>query len=350
MQKVSILGLMSGTSLDGLDLALCEFYKQNANWKYDLIAVENIKYDNHMQTLLSNAHNLASTDLQKLDAFFAKYCSDSLIDFMKKTKKPDYISSHGHTVFHDPSNSYTLQIGKGEYIAKHCGLPVISDFRLGDVALGGQGAPLVPVGDKLLFYEYDACLNLGGFSNISFDKNDIRLAYDISPVNIALNYFTRKINLDYDNRGEIAKSGKCISELLQKLNTLEYYNLQHPKSLSREWLESEFLPIVNEFENEQIEDILNTLIIHIAEQISASLENHKNVLVTGGGTYNEYLINEILQRTSANLVIPEDDLINYKEAIIFAFLGMLRINGEINALASVTGASRNSCCGNLSLP
>ena len=350
--KIVALGLMSGTSVDGLDIALCEFIKNDNKWTFEVIKTKAVEYDTNMQGLLLNASQLNPDDLKLADAEFAMFSAKEIADFIKDVDiKIDLIASHGHTVFHRPEELYTLQIGDGEIIANECGLIVVSDFRTKDVALGGQGAPLVPIGDWHLFPEFSACLNLGGFSNVSFDANNgDRLAYDISPVNIVLNEIVRKLGKDYDDKGSLAKSGKIIPELFENLNSLDYYKKNLPKSLSREWVDEIFMPIVNQYEAYEIVDVLNTLVLHFAQIIADELKSHVSVLVTGGGAYNDFLIEQIQEKSKAELVIPNKQLIEFKEAIIFAFLGTLRFLGENNVLSSVTGATQDSCSGVINYP
>lgn len=343
---------MSGTSVDGLDIALCSFSKSGVVWKCDIIKCQSIEYSEEMRHNLLNAFLMSGVKLKKLELEFSEFCAEKINVFKSGyNSKIDLIASHGHTVFHQPENKITMQIGSGEIIAKLCGVTVVSDFRSGDVALGGQGAPLVPVGDELLFGQYESCLNLGGFSNISFSNNfGKRMAFDISPVNIVLNELASKLGLLYDNKGTMAASGKLILELFDKLEKIEYYKSVPPKSLSREWVEANIDPLLDDFSNRPIEDLLATFTLHTATRIAEVLKDKKNVLITGGGAYNDFLISEIKKSTNAQLIIPEKELIDFKEAVVFAFLGLLRYRQEINCLSSVTGAKTDSCCGVVSLP
>jgi anhydro-N-acetylmuramic acid kinase len=348
MKKSLTIGLMSGTSLDGLDIAACSFSDENNIERYQVTCCESISYSDDFRSRLRDSHLLNAEQLVRLHIEFAEFCATSVTSFIRKHKLQNIllISSHGHTVFHKPENGYTLQIGDGSVIAKRTGIPVVCDFRAGDVALGGQGAPLVPIGDELLFGEYDACLNLGGFSNISMRINDKRIAYDICPVNIILNIFAREKGLEYDNNGNLAHSGKIIQNLYNDLNKIEYYSLPFPKSLSREWLEECFIPLVDKYRmSSKTEDIMHTIVKHIAFQLGQSLENIRNVMISGGGCFNSFLIDSLKDYTNCEIIIPDDNTVNYKEALIFAFLGYLRWNNKVNCLASVTGAKRDSCGG-----
>jgi len=215
-----------------------------------------------------------------------------------------------------------------------------------DIALGGQGAPLVPIGDRLLFSEYDFCLNLGGFANISFESENKRIAYDICPVNIILNELASKTGVAFDKDGEIGKSGTIHSELLNTLNNISYYHQKHPKSLGKEWLTSNFSPFLEDF-NIPLNDKIRTLYEHISHQITNSITiGNAKILITGGGAHNVFLIDLLKQKTKANIVIPTNEIIDFKEALVFAFLGLRRLRGEINCLASVTGAVKD-CSGGI---
>ena len=233
----------------------------------------------------------------------------------------------------------------GSVLANHTGITSVCDFRSGDMALGGQGAPLVPIGDALLFKEYDACLNLGGFANLSYERNNKRIAYDISPANLILNQLEQNENKEYDKGGGMAKSGNVIAEIVEKMDALPFYSAPYPKSLGREWMEKNITPLVREINTY---DALSTCVEHISNQIAISINQitkNGKVLVTGGGAHNTFLIERINQKSNLNLFIPSSDLIDAKESIVFAFLGKLRLEEEINTLASVTGALRSSVSG-----
>ncbi|MBL0102503.1 MAG: anhydro-N-acetylmuramic acid kinase [Bacteroidetes bacterium] len=346
-QIYHVLGIMSGTSLDGVDLAFCEFEKKD-RWNFQLIAGETIPYSQAWSEQLRNAPTLSAESLMRLNSEYGTFLGKLASDFCFRHKlKPDFISSHGHTIFHRPNESYTLQIGSGPHIAAATSLPVIFDFRSGDVALGGQGAPLVPIGDRLLFSEMDYCLNLGGIANISFEKNGERIAFDICAANMVLNYLSGKVGKSYDANGEMARSGKVDKNLLSKLNALRYYAKPFPKSLGREDVEADVIPILEE-STLSVNDLLATFCKHIAHQVSnvITLRNSSNtLLISGGGALNSYLIDCIKEECKINVVVPSPNIINFKEAIIFAFLGVLRMRNEVNCLKSVTGAERDSCGG-----
>lgn len=349
MEIYKAIGLMSGTSLDGLDMVYCLLI-YDKQWTFAIECAETIEYDDEMRERLKNAANISSSDLAELHSSFGHFMGIQVNRFIDKNDlKPDFIASHGHTVFHNPGSGYTLQIGDGNTLAAETGLTVIYDFRTLDVALGGQGAPLVPIGDRLLFSDYVACLNLGGIANISFDEKGQRRAFDICPVNIVLNYLAGKKGLTYDDQGLIARSGKMIEPLFTKLNSLPFYQQNSPKSLGKEWVIKNIFPLI---ENQifETEDLLHTFSQHIALQLSINLRMVADgrILISGGGAYNSFIIELLKDRIKHELVIPPKIIIDYKEALIFALLGVLRLRGEINTLASATGASADSCGGVIS--
>jgi len=343
---------MSGTSLDGLDIAFCSFIEEKGNWDFKIRQAETIQYTNEWIKKLTEAPSLSAIELKQLDLSYGKYLAERTSAFIEKHRlNPDFIASHGHTIFHQPEKGYTLQIGNGNQMAETLNLPVIYDFRSLDISLGGQGAPLVPIGDQLLFKDFEICLNLGGFANISFDLNGGRMAQDVCPVNMALNFISQRENQKYDHNGIMASKGKINSELLEILNNILFYHLDPPKSLSREWFESEFLSNMFKFPIPNY-DLLRTITEHIAFQISNSfnVKEKGKVLITGGGANNAYLIERIQALSNLNLVIPDNDLIDFKEAVVFAFLGILRMRNEINCLSSATGAKHDSCGGSIAFP
>jgi anhydro-N-acetylmuramic acid kinase len=352
MTEHVVIGLMSGTSIDGLDIAMCSFSQENGKIRYRILKTKSVEYSNTMRKTLLNLHILDGENLVIEDANFAKFCANEVNLFIRESNlNVDLIASHGHTVFHRPSSGYTLQIGNGQIIAKITSIPCVYDFRSGDVALGGNGAPLVPIGDELLFSDFDACLNIGGFSNISYrNEKGSRIAYDISPVNIVLNELSRRLGYEYDDSGKIAESGKLNTALLKELDSLLYYHQDAPKSLSREWVENNINPLLVNYSFLSTEDLIHTFAVHSARMIAKELNDLSSVLITGGGAKNKFFISTIRNNTKANIIIPVDELIDFKEAIVFAFLGYLRWNNKINCLASVTGASKDSSGGSIAMP
>ena len=339
---------MSGTSLDGLDIAYCEFSK-NEDWSFKIIERTTIDYNDNWKFRLRNCMTLSEPELKTLDFDLGQFWGIETKKFIDKNSlEVDFIASHGHTVFHQPEKGITLQIGDAQELSKQTKSNIISDFRSLDVQKGGQGAPLVPIGDKLLFSEYDYCLNLGGISNVSFD-NELgeRKAFDISPCNLILNHYANQKELEYDNNGYISKSGKINFELLGLLNQVEYYSKHSPKSLGKENIDNVFIPIIESY-NILIEDKLRTFTEHIGFQIGKELKSGKT-LITGGGTYNSFLVESIKKNSKSVIVKGNDVLISFKEAMIFAFLGVLRKRDEINILKSYTGARENSSSGIITL-
>ncbi|MEO1436122.1 MAG: anhydro-N-acetylmuramic acid kinase [Bacteroidota bacterium] len=357
MEVHRILGLMSGTSLDGLDMAMCQFQQTENGWQFRLIGAETISYSEDWVNRLGSAVDLGAAALEQLHVDFGTLMARLAVGFLKRTPiSPSCVASHGHTVFHQPGNRFTTQIGHGQEMANIIGIPVVCDFRSNDVLLGGQGAPLVPIGDELLFGDYDACLNLGGFSNISFRKNGKRKAFDMGPVNMLLNHLARKRDLAYDKDGLLAQSGNLDEDLLRSLNHLAYYEQDIPKSLGFEWFSEVILPFF-EASNLSVEDQLKTAVEHVAWTIASQFQRFGNpeatcLMVTGGGTHNAYLVHRIkaLLPDHIEVIVPDQDIVDYKEAIIFAFMGLLRQLGQVNCLASVTGASRDSSSGTLFFP
>lgn len=336
---------MSGSSLDGLDLAICSFSKKKGKWVFNLVKETTISYTAEWRTKLEQAPESPGLSLVYLDVEFGKYLGKQAAMFLSKTrKKVELISSHGHTIFHQPDKGITYQIGSGSEIAAITGITTINNFRSPDLALGGQGAPLVPVGDELLFGNYDYCLNLGGFANISYSDSDQRIAFDICPVNTVLNTLAQLIGQPFDRDGQTGRTGQPDKNLLEKLNSLPYYYNPAPKSLGKEWLIRDFFPIIDKY-TIPVCDKIRTVYEHIATRIAEIPEDGKSVLLTGGGTHNKFLIELIKKYSAGNYIIPDVKIIDYKEAIIFAFLGLLRLRGDINCLASVTGASRDSSSG-----
>lgn len=347
-QKCSykVVGVMSGTSLDGLDLCLSEFNLLNNKWSFQILDAVTLPYDITWTRKLKNAPKLSGLNLVLLSNEYGKLIGKEINKFIKN-RDVDFISSHGHTVFHQTEKQLTYQIGNGAFIAAETKKTCVCDFRSYDLALNGQGAPLVPIGDKILFSEYDGCLNLGGFANISH-TNSIgqTIAFDICPVNVVLNKYANLLGYEFDNKGSIAKSNSVNQSLLEKLNNLSFYQQNHPKSLGLEWVEEHIFPLINSTKI-KTEEVLATFTKHIAIQLNATIKllNINNLLVTGGGTYNSYLIDQL----EGNIYIGKKELIDFKEALIFAFLGVLRIRNEKNVLNSITGAERDSISGQLFL-
>jgi anhydro-N-acetylmuramic acid kinase len=352
MAIYKVIGLMSGTSLDGLDIAYCVFKEKKGKWHFEIKKAETVKYPIALFNKLNSATTLSGYELANLNISLSEYWGKKTSNFIAKYKlKPDFISSHGHTVFHQPQKGLSLQIGSGAVLSALCKLPVICDFRTTDVATGGQGAPLVPIGDELLFKNFDFCLNLGGISNISFQKKDKRIAFDISACNILLNFLANKKDKKYDKNGAMARKGKLNKLLFEQLNQPDYFNALPPKSLGIEWIKKEQITLL-EKSDLSVEDKLNTVCEHIAFQISKAINaknkiKPKQLLVTGGGAFNTFLIERIKYHLPPNieLIVPDKNTVSFKEALIFAFLGVLRWRKKVNCLKSVTGAQKDTIGG-----
>ena len=340
------IGLMSGTSLDGLDIVYCSF-SFDGRWAFEIHRARTISYDEIWKDRLRYAHAMSGTELMSLHVELGRLHGHWVREFMDAQHiQADFIASHGHTVFHQPENGMTLQIGSPAHIVAQTGVDVIADFRSTDVALGGQGAPLVPVGDIHLFTDYPACLNLGGIANVTVKSSSGVIAFDMAICNMALNYFAERLGFMYDGNGDISRSGVVHETLLQDLNALPFFQQSPPKSLGKEFWLSECLPLLEEASLSE-RDALRTFTEHIAIQIGQSLAryNPDELLVTGGGAHNQFLIERIAAHTKHRVVVPDNLIVDYKEALIFAFLGALRKSGHPNALHSVTGASRDSLSG-----
>ncbi len=346
----NVIGVMSGTSLDGIDLAQLFFSIKDNHWEFEILATQTVPYTQEWINQLKNAVGFSDAQLQDLNRDYTQLLGKTIAKFISKNQiqNLDAVCSHGHTILHQPQNGLTLQIGNLPEIAKLVGQTVVCDFRVADVQLGGQGAPLVPIGDRILFADYDYCLNLGGFSNVSFEHDGKRIAFDISPVNTVLNFYANRLGFDYDDRGSIAQSGKINNVLLTQLNALDFYQKTFPKSLGFEFVKQTVLPLVEQFDI-VIEDKMRTFCEHIAQQTARALpEKNKSMLVTGGGAYNDFLIDRIQHYLpQMRIVIPDAELLEFKEALIFGLLGVLKLRGEINVLSSVTGAKHDHSSGKI---
>jgi len=343
------IGLMSGTSLDGLDISYTYFVKEEGVWSFKLLKSKSVPYSSELKDKLRKATAFSGLDLVKFDVELGEYFAEELAQFIEEEEitEIDVVGSHGHTIFHQPENGFTLQIGKASLIYDKVKRTVVADFRSQDVALGGQGAPLVPIGDKYLFSDYDYRVNIGGFANVSFEKNDKTYAFDICAVNTVLNKYASLFGFEYDDKGEISKSGKLIPQLFDDLNRIEFYKQDYPKSIGVEWNDSVLFPILDKYSNNTIEDVMHTYTKHVALQISKVLHgNGKKVLISGGGVFNEYLLSLIIENNPHNKIIVESkELSDFKEAIIFSFLAVLKIRNEVNCLSEVTGARLNHSSG-----
>lgn len=347
-KKFRVIGLMSGTSLDGLDIACCDF-ERSTHWRYQIVSAETIPYPSRWKKKLSGAHLLSGEELMHLHAAYGVWLGGVCRDFCERHGlKPDFVASHGHTVFHQPGRGFTFQLGDGNAIHSVSGMPVVFDFRSLDVNLGGEGAPLVPVGDRLLFYEFDVCLNLGGIANLSGEVKGVRKAFDVCFCNMAFNYLANLSGKTMDKGGAIAKMGEVNPRLLNRLTKVyRSFELKRP-SLGREIFAKRIQPILDD-EKVSLEDRMCTAVESAAigiMQAVTTIRPDASVLCTGGGALNSYLMTRMLEQgTDATLIIADDDVVMFKEALIFAFLGVLRVGGEVNTLKSVTHALRDSSAG-----
>ena len=344
---------MSGSSLDGVDLACCSFSLHQDRWNYRILKAETLPYPASLKESLSGALKWNTARMDQCDRELGDFYGHLIRDFHTRHElRPHLVASHGHTLVHEAEKGITFQAGSGKRIAHICGLPVVNDFRREDVENGGQGAPLVPVGDRLLFGEFDACINLGGFANISYDDHrKQRIAFDTGPANLALNYIANLTGRDFDENGILASAGRPDPELLARLDALEYFHRSPPKSLGREWFHKHYLPLLESYPLSP-ENLAATVSQQIALSISRAVacSRAKIILVSGGGALNSTLMARIKKSSAAEFHIPEPELIHFKEALVFAFLGLLRYRGEINCLASVTGGRTNLSTGSIYHP
>ncbi len=354
------IGVMSGSSLDGMDIAFVEFQEQGGKWTCEVIEADCYPYTPEWTERLKNAINLPAREYQLLHTAYGHYIGQEInrfIDTHQLHYKVAVIASHGHTTFHIPARQMTAQLGDGAAIAAETQLPVVSDLRALDVAFGGQGAPIVPIGEKMLMNEYTFFLNIGGIANISLNAEKY-VAFDVCPANRVLNMLANDTGKPFDEDGKMAESGNVNDELLNQLNQLDYYTKPYPKSLANDFGTDVVYPLLKPA-GLSLPDALRTFSEHIALQICNALfslnsqqpvPGNKKLLVTGGGAHNKFLIKrltELLKAENIEVVVPAAKLVNYKEALIMAFIGVLRWRQEYNVLASVTGASRNSIGGAL---
>lgn len=356
-----VIGVMSGSSLDGLDLAFVEIEELGGQWQYSLVKADCYPYSTDWQSKLSQATNMAAVDFVKLDAEYGSYVGDQINRFIQANQleyKVGLIASHGHTVFHVPG-SHSIQIGAGAAIAARTALPVVSDLRSMDVALGGQGAPIVPMGEKLLFSSHRYFLNIGGIANISINGDAFYDAFDVCPANRVMNMLANTVGKAFDENGQLAAAGRINEVLLDELNAKEFYAQDYPKSLANEFGTEVILPLIQSFALDPA-DALATCVEHIAMQVAAAVERisqkrivdptREKLVVTGGGALNGYLVSRLEQHLSPysmEIEVPDHATVQYKEALIMALLGVLRWREEETVIQTVTGASRASVGGAL---
>lgn len=347
----NVIGLMSGSSLDGLDIAFVEITDVRNDWSYEIKEATCIPFEDGLRAQLKQAAALPVPEFLRLHTRLGKWMGEQVNLFIENNQlhhKVHFIASHGHTVFHEPQNGTSTQIGDGAGIAATTGLTTISDLRNMDVALGGQGAPIVPLADRMLFKEYNFCLNIGGIANITINTEH-PVAFDICPANQLLDHYAQKMGRSYDEGGDLARGGTVNRELLQQLNAQSYYTLPAPKSLSNDFAGT--LHQLADASGLSSVDVLTTYTAHIAEQVAKAIADYpkepvQKMLITGGGAFNSYLVEQLqLALPEVELVVPEQALIEHKEALAMGLIGVLRWREEHNVLSSVTGASRNSIGG-----
>ena len=350
------IGLMSGSSLDGLDIVFTELHENGGKWGYEIIKADCYAYSEDWTKRLSAATSLSARDYLLLHTEYGDYLGRQVMRFIEENQlqyKVALIASHGHTTFHIPAKKMTAQLGDGAAIAAITQLPVVTDLRALDLAFGGQGAPIVPIGEKLLLPGYDYFLNIGGIANISMNASAY-IAFDICSANRVLNMLAQQAGKEYDDDGQLAAAGSLNEPLLERLNSLEYYRLPYPKSLANEFGIETVYPLI-QAAGISIPDALNTYCEHIAIQIRdaiAALPNHSSeqsqLLATGGGAHNGFLVSRIREQLTGlgiQVIVPGKELVQYKEALIMALIGVLRWREENNVLSSVTGSKRDSVGG-----
>jgi anhydro-N-acetylmuramic acid kinase len=354
-EKIHIIGLMSGTSKDGLDIAYVCFANNDGAYSFKLHEAETISYPIEILNSLNEIETLTARKIFHLDKIIGAFYASAVNNFMQKfninPKDIEAIASHGQTIFHQPNLGFTTQIGCGSTLAYHTGIKVINDFRTKDILAGGQGAPLVPLGDELLFLDCaEAFLNIGGFTNISYKNKDQNIAFDICPGNIPINLYANKYDMEFDEGGEISRSGELNQNLLDLLNKLEFYSIYGAKSLGTEWLNAEFLPLLDDYS--VASSVMRTVVEHEAFQIAKVLNEAgiKSVYITGGGAKNHFLIERIASQYTGEIRIPKEEIIDFKEAIIFGFLGFRYLENNATNCPNATGANREVVSGVLHIP
>jgi anhydro-N-acetylmuramic acid kinase len=354
------IGLMSGSSLDGMDIVFTELQENAGSWTYEILNAHCYSYSPEWRQKLSSAISLSGFEYQVLHTEYGHYIGNLVNRFIEENDlhyKVALIASHGHTTFHVPAKKMTAQLGDGAAIAAETGLPVVTDLRALDVALGGQGAPIVPIGEKLLLGDYNYYLNIGGIANISFTENSTRIAFDVCPANRVLNMLANDAGKEFDENGALAAAGFVYAPLLAALNQLEYYGDPWPKSLANDFGTDVVYPMIKKA-GISANDALRTYIEHIIVQIKNAIGDvvrplqatGSRLLVTGGGAFNSFLVQRLkdeLKEVHIDVVIPDENLVKYKEALIMALIGVLRWREEYNVLSSVTGAVRDSIGGAL---
>ncbi len=348
---------MSGSSLDGLDVAACLLTAENGQWYYHMEAAHTYPFPDSLRLALQKAGGKASgEDVDTADAQLGQFSAACVRTFLNDydVTVPLLIAQHGHTLVHAPAEGYSLQIGNAAVLANSTGIPVVSNFRNADIAAGGQGAPLVPICDELLFNDYAFCLNIGGIANVSMRIQGERIGYDICPANQLLNFLALEKGLPYDAGGKIAASGQINNQLLTALEEQPYYRLAPPKSLDNGYVQQAFLTLLQQFDI-PLEDKLRTCTEHIALRISQSFlsagaTQKDRILISGGGAFNTFLVERIQMLSDIPIPLPDRKVIEYKEALAMALMAALFWRKENNCIPSVTGARQAVCSGTLHMP
>ena len=344
---------MSGSSLDGLDICLSTFLEKDGKWSFQILRSETVEIPVSLTDSLRSSDKLEEAPLNKLDKEYGVWIGQQVKSFLENEKETvDCVAVHGHTVFHEPAKGVSLQIGDGDEIAKACGITVIDNFRIDDIKKGGQGAPLVPVGEYYLFSEASGFVNLGGISNVSILQQKTITAWDICPCNQVLNYFSILLGYPYDKGGALARSGTMDKNWYDELSKLSYLEKSPPKSLSNQWSK------INITSQKQPEPLIalhtytELMADLIVRDIKTSITEEISVLFTGGGAHNSYLMQLIEEKAKGffKVVIPDREIIESKEALIFGFLGVLRLQKRVNVFASVTGAKEDTIAGHFHQP
>lgn len=342
-----IAGVMSGSSLDGVDVAIVDFLSIS---EWEIVSCHLIPYTHEWVDRLRGYYELSARDYIAFQYAYSYYLANLLKPVIKE-KSVELVSVHGHTLLHDPKRGFSEQIGNGAIISAKTGVPCVTDFRNGDMALGGQGTPLAPIVDQILYSGHDYYLNLGGIANITIIRDNNISAYDICPCNQVLNHFSQKLGHEYDKGGQLARSGQKRDDLISYFDSWSYFSAPPPKSLDNNWIREQFIAGIP---NVRIVDIVHSLSFWmtdaIANQIITIHGVAQSMLCTGGGTHNHFLVELLSERLAARgcqLVVPDAEVIDYKEAVLMALLGHLYITDQRNVLGSVTGALRNSIGGAL---
>lgn len=351
------LGLMSGSSLDGLDIAAVRFHLENQRvQKFAILEAKTYEYEEKWVSRLENLANASALDFAKTHVFYGHFIGKKIIEFCRTYKiKPEFAACHGHTIFHQPENRFTFQVGCGQTISSYLRCPLVNDFRTKDLAHGGQGAPLVPLVEKELFPGVDIFINLGGFANISIYKGEQSLGFDVTACNRVLNYYAWKYSRQpYDKNGEIASQGEICYDLLKKIHQVQYFEQKPPKSLGNEWLEEHIFPLLDEHVSFiGYPSVLRTWVEHITMQIVSWLRSwgKASVLVTGGGAKNVFLVQNLKKHSGGSIrwIDANEKLIDFKESLIFAYLGLKTLLGHKHEILENITGGKNCILGSIHL-